>query len=288
MNNMLVLVAVSLMSSLAFPEAVTPPLSGSISPAVSESISPAVSESIELNADWDKEFVRKSSRGVFLLCKGSSSSCTTNNLTRATTAYIPASTFKIANALIALETGVINDEFQIFKWDGRPRAMKQWEQDLTLREAIQLSALPVFQEIARQIGEKRMQKYVKDFYYGNANIEGGIDTFWLSGQLRISAFEQIQFLESLYLNRLSASKENQLIVKGALVSEATAEYVMYSKTGFSGFGTKEKPGIGWFVGWVIKGTEVYFFALNMDIDQSSQLDLRKSIPRGLLVSEGVI
>jgi beta-lactamase class D OXA-10 len=248
----------------------------------------ALSDPISENLAWNKEFSSESVNGVFVLCKSSSSSCTTNNAARASTTYIPASTFKIPNAIIGLETGVIKDERQVFKWDGKPRAMKQWERDLTLRGAIQVSAVPVFQQIAREIGEVRMQKYLNSFSYGNANISGGIDKFWLEGQLRISAVNQVVFLNSLYLNNLPASKANQLIVKEALVTEATPEYLVHSKTGFSGVGTKSNPGVAWWVGWVEKGTEVYFFAFNMDIDNESKLPLRKSIPTKIMASEGVI
>ncbi|HDU2975216.1 TPA: class D beta-lactamase, partial [Klebsiella pneumoniae subsp. pneumoniae] len=172
--------------------------------------STALAGSITENTSWNKEFSAEAVNGVFVLCKSSSKSCATNDLARASKEYLPASTFKIPNAIIGLETGVIKNEHQVFKWDGKPRAMKQWERDLTLRGAIQVSAVPVFQQIAREVGEVRMQKYLKKFSYGNQNISGGIDKFWLEGQLRISAVNQVEFLESLYLNKLSASKENQL------------------------------------------------------------------------------
>jgi beta-lactamase class D OXA-10 len=246
------------------------------------------SESISENLAWNKEFTNESVHGVFVLCKNSSSSCTTNNAARASAAYIPASTFKIPNALIGLETGVVKNEQQVFKWDGKPRAMKQWERDLTLRGAMQVSAVPVFQQIAREIGEVRMQKYLNSFSYGNANIDGGIDKFWLEGQIRISAINQVKFLESLHLNSLPASKVNQLIVKETLVTEATPEYIVYSKTGYSGVGTHAKPSVAWWVGWVEKGTDVYFFAFNMDIDDRSKLPSRKSIPTKIMANEGVI
>ncbi len=251
-------------------------------------ISYAFSEDISENLAWDKEFSIDAVNGVFVLCKSSSNTCTTNNVARASKAYIPASTFKIPNALIGLETGVIKDERQVFKWDGKPRAMKQWERDLTLRDAIQVSAVPVFQQIAREVDEKQMQQYLNRFSYGNANIGGGIDKFWLEGQLRISAMNQVIFLESLYLNALPVSKANQLIVKEALVTEAKPEYLVHSKTGYSGVGTKSEPGIAWWVGWIEKGTEVYFFAFNMDIDNESRLPLRKSIPAKIMASEGII
>ena len=248
----------------------------------------AFSESISENLAWNREFSAESVHGVFVFCKGSSHSCTTNDAVRASTAYIPASTFKIPNALIGLETGVIKNERHVFKWDGTPRAMKQWERDFTLRGAIQVSAVPVFQQIAREIGEARMQRYLESFAYGNANIGGGIEKFWLDGRLGISAVNQITFLESLYWNNLPASKENQQIVKEALVTEATPEYLVHSKTGFSGVGTESNPGVAWWVGWVEKGTEVYFFAFNMDIDNESQLPARKTIPFRIMASEGVI
>lgn len=250
--------------------------------------STALSESISENLAWNKEFLSESVNGVFVLCKSSSNSCTTNNAARASTAYIPASTFKIPNALIGLETGVIKDERQVFKWDGKPKAMKQWERDLTLRGVLQVSAVPVFQQIAREIGETRMQKYLTLFSYGNANIGGGIEKFWLDGQLRISALNQVTFLESLYLNDLPASKENQLIVKEAIFTEATPEYLVHAKTGYSGVGSEANPGIAWWVGWVEKRVDVYFFAFNMDIDTQSKLPSRKSIPTKIMASEGIM
>ena len=51
---------------------------------------------------------------------------------------------------------------------------------------------------------------------------------------------------------------------------------------------ESSPGIAWWVGWVEKGTEVYFFAFNMDIDNESKLPSRKSIPTKIMASEGII
>jgi beta-lactamase class D OXA-10 len=247
---------------------------------------PAFSQSIIENIEWNKFFQSESVEGVFLLCKNTTQQCTTNNKDRALTTFIPASTYKIPNALIALETGVIT-EFEIFKWDGKPKEMKWWEHDLTLRSAIQVSAVPLFQQIAREIGERRMQKYLDKFSYGNKNIGGGIDRFWLDGELKISAINQVQFLEALYLNKLPIKQANQLIVKQALISEAAPDYLLHAKTGFSGIGTAEKAGVGWWVGWIEKGTDVYFFAFNMDIRDRNKLSVRKSIPKQILESEGV-
>lgn len=239
------------------------------------------------NSAWQEIFDHYSVTGVFVLCKNTSASCTTNDSVRANQTFIPASTFKIANALIALETGILSDGQQVLKWDKRPRALKIWEQDFTLRGAIQVSAVPIFQEFAREIGESRMQYFVKTFNYGNAQIGGGIENFWLDGDLRISAVEQIEFLESLYHGEIPVSERNQLIVKDALTSEATPSHLVRSKTGYSGINQKITPGVAWWVGWIEIATDVYYFAFNMDVHEESSLPARKTIPIKLLQTAGI-
>lgn len=243
---------------------------------------------LQENTRWDHFFAKESVKGVLLLCKGSSLACVTNDRARAVMPFIPASTFKIPHALIALETGVVSSELQIFKWDGKPRDMALWQQDFTLRGAMQASAVPVFQQFARQIGSSRMQEYLDKFAYGNRQMSGEIDRFWLDGPLRISALEQVAFLESLYHNRLSAAKQNQLIVKDALVAEATSEYLLRAKSGYTGIKNQSEPGIAWWVGWVEKGTEVTFFAFNMDVTDAAKLSARKSIPLEIMQTQGDI
>src|SRR5207302_1318723 len=113
-------------------------------------------------------------------------------------AMLPASTFKIPNSVIALETGVVGDpDKDVFKWDGVVRSIEGWNRDHTLRSAIAASAVPVYQEIARRIGAERMQKYVDLFEYGNRDIGGGVDQFWLTGNLRIDPIQQIDFVDRL-------------------------------------------------------------------------------------------
>ena len=103
---------------------------------------------------------------------------------RAEAGYLPASTFKIPNSLIALETGVVADaDSDDVPWDKVVREFDAWNQDHTLRTAFKASAVPVFQDIARKIGPERMQQYVDAFDYGNRDIGGApIDTFWLNGK----------------------------------------------------------------------------------------------------------
>jgi len=247
---------------------------------------------IEENPEWHAFFTGENVKGVFVLCKNSIETCRTSSKYRENVGFSPASTFKITNALIALETGVIKSQNQVFKWAGEPRGLKLWEKDFNLRGAIQASAVPVFQQFAKEIGEKRMKSYIHQLSYGNENIAGGIDRFWLDGELKISARQQVAFLERLYKNTLPVSRESQLIVKDALVAEVTPEYLVRAKTGYSlgapGYGDKSKAGVAWWVGWVERGTDVYFFATNIDVERETQLSSRKSVSIKILKAEGVL
>lgn len=252
----------------------------------------AVAGDVIKRSEWQSFFVDDSVKGVFVLCDLSGNLCQTNDKVRVSTRFIPASTFKIPNSLIALETGVVKDELQVFKWDGVARPLKQWDKDFTLRGAMQNSVVPLYQGIARAVGEERMRHYVERVSYGNADINGGIDRFWLDGALRISAIEQIDFLKQLYLDKLPFTKRNQLIVKDALITEASNDYLLRAKTGYSlgvpGYGDRTKPGVAWWVGWIEKGTAVYFFAANFDIEKDSQLASRKTIPAKILRTQGIL
>ncbi len=133
---------------------------------------------------------------------------------------MPASTFKIPNSIIALETGVVEDpDKDIFKWDGVKRSIEAWNKDHTLRSAIAVSAVPVYQEIARRIGPERMQKYVDLMDYGNRDIGGGIDQFWLTGNLRIDPMQQIDFLDRLHRGVLPVSRRSQELVRDIIAGD---------------------------------------------------------------------
>lgn len=199
--------------------------------------------------------------------------------------YIPASTYKIFNSLIALETGVIRDENEILKWDGVDRGSAEWNQDHNLRTAIKYSAVWFYQEMARRIGGERMQHYVNLAGYGNKNISGGIDLFWLEGGLRITPREQIDFLVRLYQNKLPFSQRTMSIVKDILIFEKGGAYVLRAKTGW---GARFTPQVGWFVGYLERDGNVYFFANNIDIIKSEDNKARIAIAKAILRDLGLI
>ena len=190
--------------------------------------------------------------------------------------FIPASTFKICNSLIALETKIIPDTGYVLMWDSVARNISSLNHDQTLTEAFHNSCVPCFQQIARKIGNDKYLQYLKLLHYGNMLTGSVVDSFWLNGDLRISCDEQIEFLKDLYTYQLRLSKRTMDLVKGMMVLEKNSEYTLSGKTGwgmeegdtaFSVSQHKTLPhikNIGWFVGYVEKGSDVYFFATNIE------------------------
>ncbi len=213
-----------------------------------------------------------------------------HNPQRNKTPFLPASTFKIPNALISLETGVIANELSVLTWDGIQRSVPEWNRDLNLKEAMKLSAVWFYQVLARRVGHEQMQKWVTHIGYGNQKIgdKAEIDQFWLRGELRITPQEQVQFLRRLYKGELPVSKRSLSIVKDMMVMEQTPDYTLRGKTGWVGFGENVKPQIGWYVGYLEKGKEVYFFATNIEIRNKKDASARLELTRRCFKDLGVL
>jgi beta-lactamase class D len=177
---------------------------------------------------------------------------------------IPASTFKIPNSIIALETGIMKSDSAIFKWDGKKRRIKDWEKDLTLKEAFKASCVPCYQEVARKVGVKRMKEYLKKLNYSPNIIVDTltIDTFWLEGESKITQMQQIDFLKRLYFSELPISKRTESMMKNIMEIEKTDNYVVRGKTGW---GINHGVDNGWFVGYVEKKEGIYFFATSLKL-----------------------
>src|SRR6056297_177536 len=178
----------------------------------------------------------------------------------------PYSTFKIANALLGLETGLLADADSVMRYNAARYPAEDWwpagwDRDQPLRRAINMSAVPLFRQLAADIGPARMQAFLRDIDYGNADIGGEADAFWLTGDLRISAIEQVEFLTRLAIARLGVSEESVAGIRDALGREVAPGVVLYAKTG-SGRIEDGTPGyVGWQVGWMAREGTVTVFAL---------------------------
>jgi len=235
---------------------------------------------------WRRHLDAKGLKGTFVLFEPARDRYCVLNEARARTRFLPASTFKIANAVIGLEVGAIGDENEVFRWDGRPKPVAAWERDHTLATGMQASAIWMFQEIARRTGRVRMREWLDRLEYGNRDMAGGIDLFWLQGGLRISAFEQVEFLHRLAEGRLPATQRAQRLVRDALRIEKTRGYSLYAKTGTIESG---RQAVIWWVGWIEKrGRPEAFFAMNLDPSSRSAFADRFVVARAILAEAGVL
>jgi len=235
--------------------------------------------------DFGKFFEEAGVHGCFLLYDLQNDSLHVYNPARMDSGFIPASTFKIPNSLIALETGAVRNEHDTIAWDGVQRFVPRWNADHDMSSAFKYSTVWFYQELARRIGQKRMQHYIDAMGYGNRNINGGIDLFWLEGDLRITPREQIDFLVRLHKNDLPFSIETMGTVREIMIVEQTEGYVLRAKTGW---GARLSPEIGWYVGYVERGGNVWFFANNIDMRKDEDAEARIGISRRILGELGIM
>jgi beta-lactamase class D len=157
-----------------------------------------------------------------------------------------------------------------------------WNRDHDLASAISVSAVWYFQELARRIGRERMQEWIDRAKYGNQNIGGEIDSFWLTGDIRISPVEEVRFLERLYNEDLPFSHRSMEIVKRILIRRQTGDWTEHGKTGWAGEGDNQ---VGWYVGYVESAKGVWFFADNIHIVKDEDAWARIPLTRAILARE---
>lgn len=163
----------------------------------------------------------------------------------------PCSTFKIANALIGLVTGAVSGPNDVKRWDGIVREREETNRDHSLASAMEQSVVWYFQDIARYVGVERMQSWLDRLEYGNRDISSGIDRFWLSGSLRVDAYQQLDLVKKLWRGALPFPSGQQAEVRTMMLQRSDLPGELHGKTGSCrGDETKGVPDHGWFVGWV--------------------------------------
>lgn len=209
---------------------------------------------------------------------------------------LPASTFKLFSSLYALESGVVIGPDEVFTWDGTDHGRPEVNKDLTLREALHVSAYWVHRDIARRAGSQVLKHWLDTVGYGNADTSGGFDKAWIAGGLRITPREQVRFLERLVRSELPFSARTVETVKRMALLEDTLGHALYGKTGWasSGEGTGHAgEDIGWFVGWVEKkdGSGPFVFACRCraPVAEASRLGpARRAISMAMLERLGIL
>ncbi len=235
----------------------------------------------KIDDDLKKYFDAKNVEGCFTMLNNADGKVTVYNMGMDTTRYTPASTFKILNSLIALQTGAVTGEDMVIKWDGVKRSNADWNKDMNIKEAFRVSSVPFYQELARRIGRDTMKMWIDSLGYGNKRIEGPIDSFWLNNQLKISPDEQLGLLKRLYFDQLPFRKTVQLSVRSMMLQENNTAYKLSYKTGW-GF-DEANHSLGWLAGWIEENNHVYFFVTllkstdpNYDMKRA-RLDITKDI-----------
>ena len=240
---------------------------GLIAAIVSFAVSCFASQPREI-AELKNIFAEFNVDGSILIYNQNESAYIGYNLERCNVAFCPASTFKIPNTLIALDSGIATME-SVFKWNGENRTFPAWEKDMTIKEAFKASAVPVYQEIARQVGVEKMKYYTQLFNYGNLDINAdNLDKFWLEGNSEITQYQQIYFLRRLYNLALPVREESMKQVKEIMRYEAGNNYIISGKTGWA---VRQKENVTWFVGYVETSDNVYFFATNVASDENTDI-----------------
>ncbi|WP_426449147.1 class D beta-lactamase [Paenibacillus sp. S-38] len=202
------------------------------------------------------------------------------NRDRAETPLTPESTFKVANALIGLQNGAVRDEYDVKRWDGTIREFESWNRDHTLGSAMRESAIWYYQALARDIGTEHMQQGLDSLSYGNRDLSGGIDRFWLDSTLKITAMEQVDFLEKLVREQLPLDRPVMKTVKRMMIQEEGDTYTLYGKTGTR----LSDYGLGWYVGFLTGEKRSYVFAANLEGSGSEA----KGITLEILRSHGLL
>ena len=226
-------------------------------------LSACSSNNVKQDKSLQKYFDENKVEGCFAIMDNASGKFTVHNLARyRDSSYLPASTFKIVNSLIGLQTGKIVNDSMVIKWDGVTRRVADWNKDLTMYEAFRVSSVYYYQEVARRIGKDTMQFWLDSLGYGTKKIKGAVDSFWLNNTLKVTPDEQLGLVKRLYFDQLPFFKSYQEVVKRAMLFEENTNYRLGYKTGW---GFKENGNaIGWVVGWIEENKHPYFFVLNIE------------------------
>lgn len=205
--------------------------------------------------------------GCFVLYNAKADAWKIYNPERAVLRLSPDSTYKIYDALFALEEGIITPEDSFIAWNGETYPFAAWNEDQTLRSAMENSVNWYFTSLDEQLGKTAVSDYIQGIGYGNENISGGFPTYWMESSLKISPIEQVELLTGLYENSFDFDSENIDAVKDAIHLSSHDGATLYGKTGTGRIDGQDVN--GWFVGFIETGDHTYFFAANIGADKDA-------------------
>lgn len=241
-------------------------------------------------AEWAQTFAREGAIGTFVLYDAGTGRTHRHDPDRAARRFVPASTFKVYNALVALETGVVRDVDSTFVWDGLELSVGAWNRDHSLRSGMASSTVWLYQRVAEAVGTERYEAAFAREPFGNGAVGDALTTFWLTGPLAVSADEQVAFLDRLRQGTLAFAPEHQAAVRDLLPVLAEGQgYTLRAKTGWA---LREgEADLGWLVGWVERPEGDAVFALKVEAAPGAEFDMipgRLRLATTLLREAGVL
>lgn len=236
-----------------------------------------------LYMDVSEEFANF--EGSFVLYDSQADQYHIYNEEKSTFRVSPNSTYKIYSALFGLESQVISAHNSLIKWNGTQYPFDSWNSNQNLSMAMQNSVTWYFQDIDKRNEAETIQSYLKQLKYGNSDMSGGIDQFWLESSLKISPVEQVQLLKSLSTNQLGFKKENLQTVKEAMKLEQKNSRGLYGKTGTGTVNGNEIN--GWFIGYVESEENTYYFATNIQNEENASGKNAAEITLSILKEKGI-
>jgi beta-lactamase class D len=208
-----------------------------------------------------------------------------HNTVRSENRFVPASTFKILNTLIVLKEVAVRDEKEVIKWDRKDKGYAEWNRDQTIETAFPASCVWFYQKLARRIGREKYITHFRKIGYGNEKASPEVTSFWLEGDLAISAREQVIFLKKLFEESLPYCNNAMRLVKSLMIVQETPDFIIRAKTGWA---MRTDPQQGWYVGYVETKGQVWFFATNFEIKRKGDEVFRKEITIAALKVKGIL
>lgn len=218
--------------------------------------------------------------GSFVLHDTNSDSWSFYNMEAAAKRITPNSTYKIYDALLGLESNVITTEHSNMAWNGEDYPFDSWENDQDLNSAMQNSVNWYFQMIDSRVGLDSVKSFLRKIGYGNQITGADLDLYWTDFSLKISPIEQIELLKKFHDNEFQFNMQNVNAVKDAIRLTSTAEGSLYGKTGTGCIDGQDVN--GWFIGYIEKNDNVYYFATNIQGSSETTGSKAKEITTSIL------
>lgn len=205
--------------------------------------------------------------GSFVLYDLKNDAWSIHDMEHATLRVAPNSTYKIYDALFALEEGAITPENSFIAWNGEACPFEAWNADQTLQSAMNASVNWYFESLDEQLGTAGISHYIQEIGYGDEDMSGDISTYWMESSLEISPIEQVELLTKLQNNSFDFAPENINAVKDAICLSSSAAGTIYGKTGTGRVDGQDVN--GWFIGYIEAADNTYFFAANIGADRDA-------------------